>query len=113
MYPLPKRQAQAAMSPLKIVIEELQANECIPGRVPFGKRRGLASERIEPIAQRAARPFHMHRPGWSSAESQRGPDLPDKRRLCSSRGLTLCVNVTVSGPTHGGRPRLPVHIRSR
>ena len=44
-------------------------------RVPFGKRRGLASEHIEPIAQRAARPFHMHRPGWSSAESQRGPDL--------------------------------------
>src|SRR5260370_4549036 len=75
MYPLPKQQAQGAMSPLKIVIEELQANECIPGHVPFGKRMGLARERIEPIAQRAVEPFHMHSPGWSYAESQRGTDL--------------------------------------
>jgi hypothetical protein len=75
MYPLPKQQAQGAMSPLKMVIEELQANECIPGHLPFGKRMGLARERIEPIAQRAARPFHMHRAGWSYAESQRGTDL--------------------------------------
>jgi hypothetical protein len=75
MHSVPKRQAQGAMSSLKIVIEELQANECIPGRVPFGKRMGLARERIEPIAQRAARPFHMHSPGWSYAESQRGTDL--------------------------------------
>jgi hypothetical protein len=75
MYPLPKQQAQGAMSPLKIVIEELQANECIPGHVPFGKRMGLARERIEPIAQGAVEPFHMHSPGWSYAESQRGTDL--------------------------------------
>jgi hypothetical protein len=75
MHSVPERQAQGAMSSLKIVIEELQANECIPGRVPFGKRMGLARERIEPIAQRTVEPFHMHRPGWSYAESQRGTDL--------------------------------------
>jgi len=40
MYPLPRRQAQAAMSPLKIVIEELQAHECIEGSRPVWQTQG-------------------------------------------------------------------------
>ncbi len=65
MHSVPKRQAQGTMSPMKIVIEELQAHECIPGGVPFGKGMGLAGERIEPIAQGPVEPFHMDGPGRS------------------------------------------------
>src|SRR5262249_54523800 len=38
MHALPSRQPQSSMSPMKVVIEELQAHECIPGGIPFGER---------------------------------------------------------------------------
>ena len=56
--PVPKRQPQGPVSPMEIVIKELQAHESIPGVIPFGERVRLAGERIKPIAQHPVEPFH-------------------------------------------------------
>jgi hypothetical protein len=63
------------MSPMEVVIEELQTHERIPSGIAFSERMGFAGKGIESIAQRPARPFHMHRPSWLDACSQRGADL--------------------------------------
>ena len=52
---------QGLMGPLKVVIEELQADQRIPGLISFGEGVRLAREGIEPIPQSAVEPFHMHR----------------------------------------------------
>ncbi len=44
-----KRQPQSPMSSLKVVIEELQAHQCIPGVIAFGEGVRLAGKCIEPI----------------------------------------------------------------
>src|SRR5258708_375309 len=75
MYTVLQRQPQSSMRPMEVVIKELQAHECIPGVIPFGERMGLASEGIEPIAQRPVEPFHMHGPGWLHMRPQCGADL--------------------------------------
>ncbi len=72
---VPKRQAQGAMSSMKIVIKELQTHQCIPRRVALGKRMRLTSEGTQPITQRSIEPLHMHGPGWSHADAQCGTDL--------------------------------------
>jgi hypothetical protein len=74
-HPILKRQPQGSMSAMEVVVKELSSDERIPGRIPFGKRMRFARERIEPIAQRPVAPFHMHRPSWLQACSQRGTDF--------------------------------------
>ncbi len=37
MHPFSSRQPQGLMGPLKVVIEELQADQRIPGIIPFGE----------------------------------------------------------------------------
>lgn len=63
------------MSPMEVVIEQLQAHQGIPGDITFGEGVRLAGEGIEPITQGTIEPFHMHRPSWLQARSQRGADL--------------------------------------
>jgi hypothetical protein len=101
VHSVPKRQAQCAMCPMKIVIEDLQANECIPGGVPFGKRMGLTGERIEPIAQRAVEPFHLHGPGWSHPWSQHSTDLHRQEAPMLISMLDGLRQRHVSGTTYG------------
>ncbi len=36
-HAIPTRQPQGLMSPMEVVIEELQAHEPIPGGIPFGE----------------------------------------------------------------------------
>lgn len=69
------RQPQGPMSPLEVVIEELQAHQRIPSGIAFGEGVRLAGEGLEPITQDAVESFDMHRPGWLQARSQRGADL--------------------------------------
>src|SRR5205823_1814676 len=59
-----KRQPQSPMSSLKVVIEELQAHQCIPSVIAFGEGVRLAGEGIEPIAQGAVESFDMHGARW-------------------------------------------------
>jgi hypothetical protein len=49
MHPIGYRQAQGPMGSLKVVIEELQAHQRIPGVIAFGKRVRLAREGIQAI----------------------------------------------------------------
>ncbi len=74
-YAIRKGHPQGPMGSMKVVIEELQAHEGIPGRIAFGESVRLAGERIEPITQGAIEPFHMHGPGWLHPSPQRGTDL--------------------------------------
>src|SRR5438128_1744335 len=69
------RQPQGPMGSMKVVIEELQAHQCIPGVIAFGEGVRLAREGIEPITQGAVEPFHMHRTSWLHAGSQGGTDF--------------------------------------
>lgn len=71
----PQWLAQSAMSPMEIVIEDLQTNEGIPRRIPFGKGVGLAGQGIEPITQRSIEPFQVRGSGSFDAASHRGSDL--------------------------------------
>ena len=75
MQTFSSRQPQGLMGPLKVAIEELQADQRIPGLIPFGEGVRLAREGIEPIPQSAVEPFHMHRASWLQAHSQRSADL--------------------------------------
>ena len=111
MHSIPTQRPQSLMSSLEVVIEELQAHERIPGGIAFGKRMGLAGERIEPIMQGAVESFDMHRASWLHPRPSAARISTDNSRPCSSRCLTVCINVTVSGTTNGGRPRLPVNTR--
>ena len=60
MHPLPSRQPQGRMSPMEVVIKELQADQGIKGGIAFGEGVRLAREGIEPIAQSAIESFDMH-----------------------------------------------------
>ncbi len=60
MHPLPSRQPQGRMSPMEVVIKELQADQGIKGGIAFGEGVRLAREGIEPIAQGAIESFDMH-----------------------------------------------------
>ncbi len=60
MHALPSRQPQGSMSPLEVVIEELQPNQGVEGGIAFGEGMRFASERIEPIAQGPVESFDMH-----------------------------------------------------
>ena len=63
------------MRPMKVVIEQLQTDQGIPGGIAFGERVCFAGEGIEPITQGPVEPFHMHRARWLCPCSQRGADL--------------------------------------
>ena len=43
------RQAQSPMGSMKVVIEELQAHQCIPSGITFGEGVRLAGEGTQPI----------------------------------------------------------------
>ena len=74
-HPIRTRQSQGLMSPMEVVIEELQVHERIPGGIPFGEGMRLAGERIEPIAQSPVESFHMHRARWLHPRPERGAGL--------------------------------------
>lgn len=59
-HAIPTRQPQGLMSPMEVVIEELQAHERIPGGIPFGEGVRFAGKGIEPITQGPVEPFDMH-----------------------------------------------------
>ena len=48
-YAIPTRQPQGSMSPMEVVIEELQTHERIPRVIAFGKRMGLAGKGTQPV----------------------------------------------------------------
>ncbi len=73
--PATNKQPQGTMGSMEIVIEDLQVHEPIPGGIAFSERMRLASEGIEPIAQRPIEPLHMHGAGWSHPRPQRSADL--------------------------------------
>src|SRR2546423_15457983 len=75
MHAIGSRQSQSLMSSMEVVIEELQAHECIPGSITEGFGVCFAGEGIEPIAQGPIEPFHVHRASWLQARSQRGTDF--------------------------------------
>ena len=70
-----ERQLQSSMGSMKVVIEQLQVHERIPGGIAFGEGMRLAGEGTQPITQGAVEPFHMHRTGWVHIGSQGGTDL--------------------------------------
>jgi hypothetical protein len=48
------------MSPMEVVIEDLETDQRIPHGIPFRKRMSLASQGIEPITQDAVDPLNMN-----------------------------------------------------
>src|SRR5713226_54903 len=74
-HALPSRQPQGPMSPMEVVIEELQADQGVPGGIAFGEGVRLTREGIEPIPQGAVEPFHMHGASWLHRNPQRGAHL--------------------------------------
>jgi len=60
MHPLPSRQPQGRMSPMEVVIKELQADQGITGGIAEGLGVRLAREGTLPIAQGAIESFDMH-----------------------------------------------------
>ena len=75
MHALSSRQPQGRMSPLEVVIEELQADQGIESGIAEGFGMRLASQGIEPIPQGTVEPFHMHRASRLHGRPQRGADL--------------------------------------
>src|SRR5712692_9435597 len=63
------------MSPMEVVIEELQAHQGIEGDIAFGEGMRLAGEGVEPITQSAVEPFDMHRASWLHQHPQRSAGL--------------------------------------
>jgi hypothetical protein len=112
--PVRKRQSQSPVGPMEVVIEELQTHQRIPRDISLGERVRLAGKSIEPIAASAplSRSTCTVPAGFMFAPSAARIST-DMRCPCSSRCLPVCVNVTVEGTTHGGRPRLPVNLRWR
>jgi len=49
-HPIGQRQAQGPMGSMKVVIEQLQAHQRVPGVIAFGKSVRLASEGMKPIS---------------------------------------------------------------
>src|SRR5260370_14365361 len=69
------RQPQSPMSPMEVMVEQLQAHERIEGGIPLGESVCLAGESIEPIAQRPVEPFDMHSTRWLHLRAQHGTDF--------------------------------------
>src|SRR5260221_3543469 len=63
------------MSPMEVMVEQLQTHERIEGGIPLGESVRLARESIEPIAQRPVEPFDMHRTRWLHLRTQHSADL--------------------------------------
>ena len=72
---LGNREAQSPMSPMKVMIEELQAHQRIEGGIAFGEGMRLARESSEPITQGSVESFDMHRASCLHPRPQRGADL--------------------------------------
>ena len=70
-----KRQPQSPMSSMKVVIEQLQAHQCIPSVIAFGEGVRLAGEGSEPITQGAVESFDMHGARWLDQHPQRRADF--------------------------------------
>jgi hypothetical protein len=114
MHTLPSRQQPRPMSPLKVVIEERPrprvhrrlasrlANACVL------RVRAPSRSRNAPLSRSTCTVPAGPIPAPSAARIS-----TDSSRPCASRCLTVCVNVTVAGTTHAGRPRLPVNRRWR
>src|SRR6266566_9380412 len=63
------------MSPMEVMIEQLQTHKRIESGIPLGESVCLAGEGIEPIAQRPVEPFDMDRTRWLHLRPQYGADL--------------------------------------
>jgi len=63
------------MSPMEVVIEELQTDQCIPRGVPFRKGMRFAREGIEPITQGAVDSLDVNGPRFGNDCAQHGADL--------------------------------------
>lgn len=66
------------MSPMEVLIEELQADQRIPRGIPFGKGMRFASEGIEPITESAVNSLDVNRTGFGNDFAQGGADLNRK-----------------------------------
>ena len=75
MHSILTRQPQSLMSPMEVVIKELQTQHRIPGDIALGEGVRLAGERIEPIAQGAVESFDMHGARWLDQHPQRRADF--------------------------------------
>jgi hypothetical protein len=75
MHTIGKRQPQGPMSPMEVVIEQLQAYERIPSVIAFGEGMCLTGESIEPITQGAVESFDMHGARWLHQHPQRRAGL--------------------------------------
>src|SRR6266849_2337097 len=78
-HPILTRQPQGPMSPMEVVIEELQAHERVPGGIAFGEGVRLAGEGVEPITQGAIESFDMYGACWLPCRPQRGTGLHRKQ----------------------------------
>jgi len=107
------REPQGLLRPMEIVIEELQAHQCIEGGIAEGFGVCLAGEGTEPITQGTIESFDMYVPACSILAPAVARISTESSRPCSSRCLTVCVKLTLSGTTKRGRPRLPVSTRLR
>ena len=74
-HTIDQRQPQGPMGAMKVVIEELQADEGTKGGIAFGKGVRFAGERIEPVAQSPVESFDMHGARWLDQHPQRGTGL--------------------------------------
>jgi hypothetical protein len=75
IHAIGKRQPQGPMSPMEVMVEQLQVHERIESGIPLSERVCLAGEGIEPIAQRPVEPFDMHGTSWLHLRAQHGADL--------------------------------------
>jgi hypothetical protein len=66
------------MSPMEVMIEELQADQRIPRGIPFCKGMRFASEGIEPITQGAIDSLDVNSTGFGNDCAQSGTDLNGK-----------------------------------
>src|SRR5260370_34113248 len=96
------------MSPMEVVIEELQTDQCIPRGVPFRKGMGFARKGIEPITQSAVNTLNVSRTGLGNEVAQSGTNAQRKGAFhAHPGGGTVCVKHTFAGTASRGRPRLP------
>src|SRR5260370_7841352 len=66
------------MSPMEVMIEELQAAHRIPRGISFRKGMRFASEGIEPITEGAVDSLEVNNTGFRNNFAQKGTDLNGK-----------------------------------
>ena len=98
------------MSPMEVMIEELQADQRIPRGISFRKGMRFASEGTRPITEGAVDSLDVNRTGFGNTFAQNGTDLMERSFPCSSLCLMVCVKRTSGGTTSGGRPSFPERI---